>query len=75
VFSTFVRCSFSKSATPIFQEVSGLLGNDSMIYTLESMGQETSGAESTDMAEDVAFSYLSVVQMDATKNEVRFPII
>ena len=46
-----------------------------MMYTLESMGQETSGAESTDMAEDVAFSYLSVVQMDATKNEVRLPII
>lgn len=66
-------CSFSKSATPIFQEVSSLLGNESIMYNLESMGQETSGVGNVDMAADATFSYLSVVQVDATKNEIDHP--
>lgn len=45
------------------------------MYNLESMGQETSGVGNVDMAADATFSYLSVVQVDATKNEVQFPMI
>ena len=45
------------------------------MYSLESMGQETGGVGNADIAEDATYSYLSVVQVDATKNEVQFPII
>jgi uncharacterized protein (UPF0261 family) len=66
------RCAFSKSATPIFQEVSGLLGNESLTYRYDSMFQEAGGAGASEATENLTFSYLSVVQIDATKNEVCF---
>ena len=58
-------CTFCKSAEPIFYEIAGLLGNASETYSSRSMNESASDLE--------AFNYLSVVQIDATRNEVDHP--
>ena len=52
------RCTFSKSAEPVLYEIAGLLGNKSASY---------------DDSEGGVYSYLSVVQLDASRNEVDHP--
>ena len=58
-------CTFCKAAEPIFYEIAGLLGNSSRTHSSRSM--TGSGSEGDE------FKYLSVVQIDATRNEVDHP--
>ena len=77
-------CAFCKSAEPVFYEIAGLLGDPEGSYSAKDMNvsYNSNSVDDTAPATDggggdgiESFSYLSVVQIDATRNEVDHPTL